>query len=282
VSARARRSLATLLASYALDAGILAEHAAAGKDHLLVVAHDALHFCPLHLLEAGTGAIADHWTVTYLPNLSLLAPQRSGSTLPKVLGTSIALGFARGEGGFAPIPQTLREASTVAKVLHAAPLVEEQATKERVPAALEGVRRAHIASHGAMDVDAPAFQMLVIHPADDEEAGRLYAYELQNLDLRGLELITLSACETALGRIDRADNLRGIPAALFNAGAETLVGTLWEVESHASEAFFVLLYEALASGTSRRDAFRRAQQGVRQSFPQFRDWGAFYLAGAWS
>jgi CHAT domain len=46
-------------------------------------------------------------------------------------------------------------------------------------------------------------------------------------------LVTLSACETALGRVDRADNLRGLPATLLAAGAEVVVGTLWPVLADA-------------------------------------------------
>ena len=110
----------------------------------------------------------------------------------------------------------------------------------------------------------------------------LFAHELLRADLRGVRLIGLSACETALGRIDRADNPRGLPAALLLAGVESVVGTLWEVAGDAARVFFVGLYAGLAAGQSRGAAFRAAQQETRRRFPHPRDWGAFYLLGAWT
>ena len=70
-------------------------------------------------------------------------------------------------------------------------------------------------------------------------------------------------------------------ACLLLAGVESIVGTLWEVRSDTTRAFFVELYRELAKNRSRRDAFRKAQLHLRKRFPHPSDWGAFYLLGAW-
>ena len=101
------------------------------------------------------------------------------------------------------------------------------------------------------------------------------------MDLRGLDLVTLSACETALGRFDGSDNLRGLPAALMLSGASSLIGTLWKVEDTTSRGFFTSLYQRLREGDNALDAFRVAQKATRRDHPQYRDWGAFYLVGDW-
>jgi CHAT domain-containing protein len=132
-----------------------------------------------------------------------------------------------------------------------------------------------------MDVDAPSLQYLVVHPPEDGHAGRVFAHEILDLDLAGMDLVSLSACESALGRIDRADNLRGFPAALFSAGVSTVIGTLWEVNADASVLFFKVFYREYAGRARRLDAFRKAQVETRAQYPEYRDWGAFYLAGAW-
>jgi len=107
------------------------------------------------------------------------------------------------------------------------------------------------------------------------------AYELTGLDLRGLDLVTLSACETSLGRFDVGDNLRGLTAALFVAGCATIVSTLWPVSNPAARVFFETLYKCILKGTSKLDSFCTAQVAVRESFPEWRDWGAFHFAGRW-
>ena len=94
-------------------------------------------------------------------------------------------------------------------------------------------------------------------------------------------MITLSACETALGRYDITDNLRGIPASLLQRGARTIIGTLWPVETYTSHDFFTALYRELRQGRSILDAFTTAQRQTRERHPQYRDWGAFNLIGDW-
>ncbi|WP_075024262.1 CHAT domain-containing protein [Actinomadura madurae] len=59
--------------------------------------------------------------------------------------------------------------------------------------------------------------------------GRVFAHDILKTDLRGVELVTMSACESALGRFDINDNLHGLPAALLSAGAAAIVGCLWPV-----------------------------------------------------
>jgi CHAT domain-containing protein len=151
-------------------------------------------------------------------------------------------------------------------------------TKQAVLDALQGHRRLHIATHGNLPVSTPSFQTLYLSV---ESAGDvLYAYEILRLDLKGVDLVTLSACETALGRVDISDNLRGFPASLLTAGVSTIIGTLWPVETTCARYFFVRLYTALHGGASKGEAFRKAQVQTRRKHPQYRDWGAFYLTGA--
>ncbi|ACN13772.1 conserved hypothetical protein [Desulforapulum autotrophicum HRM2] len=254
-----------------------------GKNHLIVAPHDALHFLPFHLFSVGGAPIIDSFAVTYLPNLALISTARRshiGSANPEI-SASVGIGFVGEAGGWQAIPEAVAEARAVAEVLNTVPLLDAQCTKTKVIDTLQSSRYTHIATHGAMDVDAPAFQMLVLHPVEDEENGRLYAYEILQTDLRSLEIVSLGACETALGRIDRADNLRGMITSLFSAGVAAVVGTLWPVESRASEVFFTTFYTQLSNGYNRCDAFYGAQVVTRKVFPQYRDWGSFYLAGEW-
>ena len=89
--------------------------------------------------------------------------------------------------------------------------------------------------------------------------GRLPIYELVEFDLQGLELVTLSACDTALGRFDVADNLRNIPATLMMLGAKAVIRTLWQAETRCAAKFFTSLYRTLAEGRSVDQAFAAAQ-----------------------
>ena len=159
-------------------------------------------------------------------------------------------------------------------------MLDEAATKAAVLAALERSRYAHVSTHGRHAVVAPGFQTIFCTDDGTPSFGRIAAHEILALDLRGLELLTLSACETALGRYDPVDNLRGLPAAFLLAGVRTIVATLWQAGEDATGVFFPAFYAAINAGSSHRDAFATAQATTRKRCPKFRDWGCFFLMAA--
>ena len=257
VSRDAEPLLAADFESYFDAGGVLEGLREAGIDHLCLVPHGALHFHPLHLLGEAGRTLADDWIVSVLPNLNLLVSRRG---LPSVRRyrdrdlTAYGLSFdGPNRHGLPPIRRSAAEAEAVARAFGGVAVPEEQATERDVRAALERSRYVHLSTHGRHAAEAPAFQCLYLTP-DEASDGRLEAHELLSLDLRGLDLLTLSACETGLGRFDASDNLRGLPGALLLSGASTLVCTLWEVDADVSERFFVELYTRLRAdaGHSRR------------------------------
>lgn len=261
----------------------LDEQRALGKRHLIVVTSGPLHFHPVHLLGLGGKVLADDWIVTYLPSVDLL--RRVGTApRPREGAAVFALSYAaRGRGGPPPLPNAFEEGRTVAQALKVAPVPEAQATPRRVLQALQQARHVHLVCHGEHDVAAPCLQNLCLQPDAQvpEDDGRLYAADLLALDLQGLSVLSLSACETALGRFDLGDNLLGLAANALALGADCVVGTLWQAADDASAVFFGEFYKQVAVGATRRDAFRAAQLETRRQFEAYVDWAPFYLCGAW-
>lgn len=247
---------------------------AKGKRVLYVAPHGPLHYVPFHLL-GGKTPLADSWTVISVPN-SGLAFRHTGSTKDDVAVIGVEFTAATNRFDFSPLPQVATEVERIARTVNVDPILETEATRERVLAELERCRFIHIATHGAMVPNAAAFQTLYLAPSADSD-GRLYAHEILRLQLDHVELVTLSACETALGRFDADDNLRGLAANLFLAGVQAIIGTLWEVETNSAAHFFESLYAELQNETPVIAAYRAAQISTRAQFPQYRDWGAFYL-----
>jgi hypothetical protein len=260
---------------------LLAHLRESGKDHLCIAPHGPLHFYPFHLLGPEGKALSETWNVTYLPNLRLLDPSRKTPTTDPKLGlTAIGLDFdTANPRGLPQLSGAEAEAAAIAKTFGTQPVTGAAATKLAVLEAFANSQRIHLASHGEHRVSAPAFQCIYLAGCEGEDV--LYSYELLRLDLHGVDLVTLSACETALGRFDVSDNLRGFSASLLIAGVSTIIGTLWPIETNAAAFFFEHLYTALQRGSGKGHAFHAAQLETQSRFPQYRDWGAFYLAGAW-
>jgi len=265
----------------------LAEYKAQGKDHICFAPHGPLHYFPFHLLGPEDEPLAAEWCVTYLPHPYLLDRKAAAATGKTEL-TAIGVNFAEGNVfHLDALNECEAEAATIAAAFAPASklLVGADAKEGAVLSALATSRRVHLSTHGLHNVSAPSFQCIFVSPGDETNAGGdgiLNAYELLRLDLSGLDLVTFSACETALGRFDAADNLRGIPAALLIAGVSTIVGTLWNVETETSTFFFTTFYRLLKEQGSKKSAFRQSQAETRARFPKYRDWGAFQFIGAWS
>ena len=83
----------------------------------------------------------------------------------------------------------------------------------------------------------------------------LTAAEVLKLNLFGTRLIVLSACETGLGQPAVTLGMNGMKRALFQAGAENVLLTLWELQDETSAAFFTNFYERFAGGMNLHEAF---------------------------
>jgi CHAT domain-containing protein/Tfp pilus assembly protein PilF len=108
------------------------------------------------------------------------------------------------------------------------------------------------ADQAAASVDAP--------PRDD---GILTAEEVQALDLRGCELVVLSACETGLGHAEAGQGVLGLQRAFQAAGARAVVASLWKVDDAATGVLMEQFYTNLwTKKLPKLEALRRAQLAV--------------------
>ena len=96
----------------------------------------------------------------------------------------------------------------------------------------------------------------------DVEDGILTAQEISTLDLRGLELAVLSACQTGIGDI-AGDGVFGLQRGFKKAGANTLLMSLWKVDDNATHLLMTEFYKNLLAGESKFESLRKAQKYVR-------------------
>jgi CHAT domain-containing protein len=121
---------------------------------------------------------------------------------------------------------------------------------------------------------------------DDVDDGVITAREISTLNLNGLDLVVLSACQTALGEL-KGDGVYGLQRGFKQAGAETIIMSLWKVDDLATMILMKEFYKCYLSGDSKRDAFMKAQNkvrtfdemvdGVRRNFSSPKYWAAFIM-----
>ena len=100
-------------------------------------------------------------------------------------------------------------------------------------------------------------------PSEWQGDGILNALEIAQTDLRGLDLVVLSACQTALGDIAQGEGVFGLQRGFKKAGAKTLLMSLWKVNDVATKILMVEFYKNYLAGEGKLESLRKAQQYVR-------------------
>lgn len=109
----------------------------------------------------------------------------------------------------------------------------------------------------------------------NKEDGIIRAIEVADMDLSSVSLVVLSACQTGLGKVTE-DGVFGMQRGFKQAGAGTMVMTLWEVDSEMTQSMIERFYANLLAGDERHVAFRKARHEAKVQYPD-RDWAAFIM-----
>ncbi len=139
----------------------------------------------------------------------------------------------------------------------------------------------HFATHGLVNESEPALSRIFLNPGQNED-GSLYAGEIYNLKINA-DLVTLSACETGLGKVAKGEGIVGLSRALQYAGANNIIVSLWQVADASTSQMMIEFYKYNLSNDHHgyNTALRRAKLSLLNSeeynSPYY--WAPFILVG---
>ena len=106
--------------------------------------------------------------------------------------------------------------------------------------------------------------------------GIMTAEEVAQLDLKGTSLVTLSACETALGGYN-FEGIYGLQRGFKQAGVQSMLVSLWSVNDESTSIFMQEFYKELRDGKTKQEAWRKAVSAVKTKFPEPYYWASFVV-----
>jgi CHAT domain-containing protein len=256
----------------------LADLDRAGITTLVFVPDGALRTIPLAALNDGKQFLIERYAVATSPGLTLTDPRPIAGVAPKVL----MAGLTEPVQGFAALPGVKTEIDSIAAQMPGTELLDQAFVAPRFRADLASAPYTivHVASHGEF---GPSAQETFVLTHD----GRINLNELEgmlggtNYRDQPVQLLVLSACETAAGDDRSALGLAGVAV---KAGARSALATLWSVSDSASMQLVGDFYKGLGQpGESKAQALRQAQLALladrRYRHPYY--WSPFLLIGNW-
>src|ERR1700761_8287750 len=271
------------------------------KRALIVVPDGNLHLLPFSaLMNQGHYVLTSHLVTvspsgTVLHFLSHRADRVSRDDLPyvgvaawtsKPPATTLLASIRRAVTGpntreLVALPESRYEVETIAADLPKPSTVllgarATETTFKQLP--LNQYKVIHLALHGYVDPEYPDRSALVFAPEQPHiDDGLLQVREIRDLRFNA-SLVTLSACNTGVGPVSE-EGAANIVNAFIEAGAQSVVSTLWELEDHATAHLMTDFYADLNHREQKAEALRKAQLEILNSGAPPFYWAGFVLDG---
>ena len=237
------------------------------------------------LLSPDGKYVIEERAVYYAPSFGVLlaAAQRQQTSSRRGGRVLLAVGNPSAGAGTA-LPDAEVEVSKVGALNPSSIILTgRDATEHRVKAEVSDKRVIHLATHGVLDDQQPIYSHLKLAPSAGED-GLLEAWEIADLRLSA-DLVILSACDTARGKISNGEGVIGIAWAFQLAGCPTVIVSRWPVDSAGTAELMIGFHRQLngpqtstAKAEVWREAARRLLTDGKYKHPFY--WAGFSLVGA--
>lgn len=246
---------------------------------LVFVLDDVLRGIPVSALHDGKQYLIEKYNVALTPGLQLFSSQPFAVNKVKVL----VGGLTESRQGFAALPGVKKEVEEIATLASAKILLDENFTRDRLENQIQtqDFPVVHLATHGQFSSKAEETFLITWDERINVKNLDKLLREQNQLARNPIELLILSACQTALGDKRAALGLAGVAV---RSGARSTLATLWSIQDQSTSDLMTQFYQALSqSSASKAEALRQAQLSLLRS-PEYQHpyyWAPFVLVGNW-
>jgi CHAT domain-containing protein len=259
------------------------------NQQLIISTQEFLAFLPFELLHDGNDFIGLANPISYSPSINMwmnalkIEPYSNSQVLamaPDFKGlTSLTQDANRDL--LVPIPGAEQELRTMKEYFSGKFLIANEATKDGFIDNVSDFGIIHLATHAIIDNTNPNFSRLYFSGSADAEP-YIRNYELYNLDVNA-NLVTLSACNTGIGEIQKGDGVNSLARGFIYAGAPATLVSLWPASDKSTPELMEYFYQNLKDGQAKDVALNNARKQYlatakgKARHPFY--WGGFVLIG---
>ena len=243
---------------------------------IVFVLDDLLRNIPMSVLHDGERYLIEQYNVALAPGLQLLESTPNLKEYDVLTG-----GLTVARQGFSSLPYVKQELEQISQLVSAQILIDEEFTRTDFKNQIdkEPLSTIHLATHGQFSSNAEdTFLLTWTDKINVKDLGNV----LQQQSNNPLELLVLSACETALGDNRAALGMAGVAV---RSGARSTVASLWAVQDDSTALLMSEFYRGLIqSKLTKAEALRQAQLSLLNN-PQYNHpyyWSPFVLVGNWN
>lgn len=248
---------------------------------LVFVLDGFLRSLPMSILHDGEKFLVEKYNIALTPGLQLFESRN----LPAQQFKALTGGLTQASQGFSALPSVETEIAQISNLVNTQTLLNEQFTRPKIKNKIESAPFSviHLATHGQFSSKAEdTFLLTWKDKINVKELGKWLKNPSSNLrDRQPIELLVLSACQTAKGDNRAALGLAGVAV---RSGARSTLATLWSVQDKSTSDLITEFYRVLTQNkTTKAEALRQAQlsllKDTQYQHPYY--WSPFVLVGNW-
>lgn len=250
----------------------------ADANTLIISPSGRLRYIPFSTLHDGAQYLIERYQIAVLTRAGSIG---IGDERGLDMSNTRMLALSNPDPVSAPLPGADTEVDRLRQLFDGGESVRvlkhAEASKKNLFDALFDYQILHLATHGYLNNESPDQSYILL--AGD----RLTFDEIGRLEVGQMRLVTLSACQTALGDHAQGQEIAGLAYGFEKAGAATIIASLWSVNDESTKELMIGFYGNLKSGMPKARAMQEAQKSLMKS-QRFRHpyyWAPFLVIGSW-
>ncbi len=244
-------------------------------EQLIIIPHKQLGYLPFEALQSGARFLLEDFVISYQQALTFL--QSAKWELPDLENGLVMAPFPEAVPGahFPVLPASKEEV----KNLHGTVLYGKEASRQAFASKAGAASVIHLATHAVTNNDQPGRSFIAFYPHKEMDSTfKLYATDILSIPMHHTQLLFLSACETATGKLQEGEGILSLSRAFAEAGCSNVITSLWKAEDRATAYISQRFYYHLKREKNYAQALRKAKLDIMHD-PEY---AQFAMPSFWS